>query len=256
MEIKCSTVRILSIDIGIQNFAYYIEDVDIPCLQRIASDFRLVPFKFRKLCCNDYTRPIIDALLLSGRCIDFCVTQLAPQGTSFCDTVRKNTISFLKSKDIFETVDFVVIEAQYIKRGSANFDALKLAETVFTFFVVTFPAKEVFSFPSKYKTLCFQDILHGYTHKKTKKQRKTFTVDLVLYMGKDLAALVELHRKLFRKRNRNIKELIKGFEKEPHTKRLAEQIILNKQKLDDVCDAKIQCQAFKFVLISNKIVLK
>lgn len=195
-----SEIQIASFDIGIKNFAYYIEKCDPTALKENVYD---------------------------GCVVEMNVVDL----TSVCendDTVRQALISTLNSlKEKLMSVSTVLLEQQYFntyvknrKRSGtqANIKAIKICENVAMWFNMTFPEKKVVIFPSFNKTRSL-----GAPPDLTKPQRKKWTVEKmfeILDARKDAMSIEFLRKK-------------KKMEK---------------QKLDDIADAMMQCQAYKLTL--------
>ena len=122
-------------------------------------------------------------------------------------------------------------------------DAIKIAECVMTWFLTNYPDKEIMYFGSQNKT----QIL-GAPYSMTKIQRKKWAEEKVreiytLREDKSMIDLFNLKDTIFRKRlnsEEKIMEYINMYSKD-NSKDVRE-----KQKLDDIGDVCIQCQAYKF----------
>jgi hypothetical protein len=140
--------------------------------------------------------------------------------------VRRALFSHLeKFRSLWDICNVFVIEQQYFNtftpkgrktRGTeANVKAIKIAEGVLAWFLINYPEREIEYFGSQYKTQML-----GAPDKLNKPQRKKWSVEKTITdferLGKD-------------------KEL-------EHLRKRKKQ----KQKLDDMCDAYVQCQAYKF----------
>lgn len=262
-------MRIASIDIGKKNFAQYIEDFDETELEKYKTTYSELPKTFQRRVkgkMNANVEEILQGIFLCGKRVQFGVYDLRRNKSSndLDIPTRRNILAHLdRFKDLWSTCDVVIIEQQYFHSlssngartpgGGANVDAIKMAELVLAWFLITFPEKPhgwIGYFGSQFKTQML-----GADPKLTKIQRKTWAVDkskeiytsrndedaLMLY---DLS--VEVKGKRFTKEER-VSEFLCPFEdKEECVRELAEKIVREKQKLDDVADCCLQAQAYKF----------
>ena len=227
-------IRIASFDIGLRNFAQYVEEVDVATIQKLNTRYKSLPAKLQRRVkgqMNDAIREILDELFMCGKRIELGVYDL-----NVCDDAdppyemdaRRSVIAHLESfRDVFNTCDIIVIEQQYfstftpgkLKKTAgteANVKAIKIAESVMSWFLIRFPYKEVVFFGSQFKTQTL-----GAPDNLTKPQRKKWSIEKatdILTKRGDVYAL----------------DCMKRSKK------------IGKQKQDDVCDALIQCQAYKF----------
>lgn len=252
-------IRIASFDIGINNFACYVEDIECEVLYRLREQYNEIPRKYRKALTNIHTKRIINQLLKSGKIVSVSVRNLSDGQSKLNITIKKNIIShLLTQKKLFKTCDVFVIEAQFVnmRRGrrnrGINVDAMKVAEIVSAFMIIKFPTKEVYSFPSRHKTECFG------SEAINKQQRKKWCVEfgekMCIFRGDtELVKICNLSKSIKRKRKIDYNKHFHPFVKSnKEIKIIARQIIKTRQKLDDIFDAMIQCKAFMLkVLIAN-----
>lgn len=231
-----SSRKILSIDIGLKNFAQYIETISSDDMTAFKNIYTSIPVSKRTKDNSDI-KDIICEMALKGKREHISVHNILKddeeaQDKYFDISIRKKIIEHLDSqREVFHDVDTVVIEQQYFKTfsygkrgkpvnvkggGEANIRAIKISEIVISWFLIHFPLKEVIVFPSSDKTETF-----GAPKNLTKPQRKKWSI--------------EFCTSLFEKREDDyVLDLFK------RTKKIC------KQKLDDMCDAMLQCQAFKY----------
>jgi len=227
------TLRICSFDIGIVNFAQYIESVKIKEILRLVGHYQSLPAKIRneRIPKSSALIDIRDAVCLIGRRKSFGVYNLDPVGEKnppYTNLTRKEVIAHLeRHKSKFDKCDVFVIEQQYFstfsfgrrKNGTeANVKAIKVAECVHTWLEINYPFKIINTFPSMNKT----QIL-GAEPKLTKAQRKTWAV--------------KKSRSIYQ--DRNDQSSINRYDSYKKSK----------QKQCDVSDAMLQCQAYKFRML-------
>lgn len=281
MSTEDDYIRIASFDIGKKNFASYIEDCHRPTLEQLSEEYyeifrtkasRINPLKEASQ--RTAYMSIIKRVCLSGNMVHTGVYDLRDDKTS--DTLdvatRLNIIRHLESlRDWWDTCDVIIIEQQFFNvftgfksrrpgnSGGANVDALKIGEIVMTWFLMTYgggttdsPLKEIYSYGSQFKT----QIL-GAPKRQTKAQRKTWSTIKTeeLYHDRRDWQMKRLYRfreacKHKRPSEEKKREIIREFAKRVHDRPdivyLAKRILYDKQKLDDISDTCMQCQAFKF----------
>jgi hypothetical protein len=187
---------ILSFDIGLRNFAYYIEKED-----------------------GNIKMDVVDILSLEDVDGDEYTIQLRKKVIETLDgVIQENPV-----KDILQTT--VLIEQQYFntysfgkktKKGTeANIKAIKVAETVTTYFLIKLNGCNVVHVPSSLKTKAL-----GAPAKLTKPQRKKWAIEKAMELLSSRGDTATLD---FLTRMKKVR----------------------KQKLDDVCDAMLQCEAWK-----------
>lgn len=261
-------VRLASFDIGKVNFAHYIEDIDVSKILSVEKEYTTLPKKLQRKTKGELSeemKKIIDDLYLSGERIHTGVYDIRVDSSSqfFDIKTRKNLICHLDSyRSLFSECDIFVIEQQYFKTWSgrkkksgpgteANVDAIKIAEAVVTWLLCEYPLKEVMYFGSQNKTQML-----GAPWNLTKTQRKKWArVECrrlyELRNDKSLIDLFELEDRVFRKRltdESKIKSYIQTYNKSNSKDgyELATKVVRQRQKLDDISDACLQAQAFKF----------
>jgi hypothetical protein len=267
-----TTLRIASFDIGKKNFAQYVEDSDVATLQKLEETYDLLPQKLKRKCSgamNSEIEDILNQLYLNSKRVQTGVYDLRDDKTS--DNLdlktRINLLSHLESyTKIWDTCDIFIIEQQYFKtwggskkgkskKGAgteANVDAIKIAEATFMWFLNAYPFKKIMYFGSQNKT----QIL-GAPIKMTKTERKNWATDKsrnIHELREDygMMELFKLNDLVFRKRlntEKLIEKYISTYPSEKCSKdciELVEKIVRYRQKLDDVGDSCVQCQAFKY----------
>jgi hypothetical protein len=223
-------IRVASIDPGKKNFATYVEEFDITKLDKIKTKYDLLPKKEQRRVKGPVSKDmqkILDAVVKCGTRVQIGVYNLKGcEEDTLDEQTRRNILAHLDSfKELWDTIDIFIIEQQFFNiyggrkgkggtSGGANMDALKIAEMCMCWFMIHYPFKQVISFGSQFKTQMI-----GCGDKMTKPQRKKWAIE----KGREIAEM------------RKDEELISFLEK----KRGA-------VKKDDVCDAMIQLQAFKF----------
>lgn len=246
--IRGKSLCIASFDIAKKNFAHYIEYLNSTHLNALKL------LRLSKV--DSYT--IADNLSLIGERIDTGVFDLRPNGQDVLDIdTRKNIIRHLEDyKPIFQKVDVFVIEQQYFrtmgKRGlskptGANVDAIKIGELLVTWLLTSFPSKDIDYFPSNLKTKIYTNT------RLNDKDRKRFSIEKasVLYKnrGDDIYRVYSVAEEMRGRRIITEKSVLiytdRFKDSDPDIRDLAEQVVRDRQKLDDVSDAFLQCQAFK-----------
>lgn len=260
-------IRIASFDIGKKNFAQYVEDADTETLLRLEAQYNSLPKSLQrrvKGAMNSKILGILDEIYVSGERVQTGVYDLRDDQTSdkLDIPTRLNIIRHLERfRELWDTCDIFIIEQQFFKTWSgrskrsvgteANVDAIKIAEGVLMWFLNEYPFKTVDYFGSQNKT----QIL-GAPWKMTKNQRKKWAEDKSreIYELREDYGMVELFAladRIFRKRL-DTEERIRGHldtfpdDCPEDCSVLAERLVRERQKLDDVGDACVQCQAFKY----------
>jgi hypothetical protein len=227
---------IASFDIGIKNFAQYVEEFSLEDLKILNKKYHdTVPAALKKRVKTILTPEIevvLEEMFLKGNRLEMGVYDLTEgdDDDSFDISSRRAIFKHLDTfRELWSKCDMFMIEQQYFnmttfgpagakktKGGDANIRAIKIAENVASWFLINFPDKDVVFFGSQYKTQSL-----GAEDGLTKPQRKKWAIDKatdILTKRKDEYALD------FMKRSKKIA----------------------KQKQDDMCDALIQCQAYKY----------
>lgn len=273
LALLMDSLRIVSFDIGKKNLAYYVEDCSFDDLKNIKSDYDKLPTKSKKRKMkeehSEELREIVDRICLSGKRVITCVHDVREDTTSdkFDVPTRRNIIKLLDSLiDIFSSAHLVLIEQQFFstwsakgkqKGSEANVDAIKIAELVFSWFLITFPFKEVRYISSVNKTLVL-----GAPYGLDKVQRKEWSImktRQVYYSRKDegMMEIFKLKDASFRKRLNDPEKQSALVEKHITTNNqrdidlLSKSIVEKKQKLCDISDAFTQTQAAKFMIFMN-----
>lgn len=238
------TIRIASFDIGKKNLAFYAEDVDVKRIRNLESKYNSLLKKHRRRKGGVLFKPVEDILndmFRYAKHVDggHGVFDIREYEDNILDIhVRANLHKLMESYMwLWTTCDIVCIEQQFFnpraksKGGGANMDAIKIGECLFSWFVDNFyPHKIIEYFGSQYKTqllgapLRVEDKKGGWKPM-SKQDRKDWSVEkaeeIFLLRGvKDVADMFGSAKKGKRKRGQ--------------------------QKMDDVADCVIQCQAYKF----------
>lgn len=259
-------MRIASFDVGYCNFAQYIEDVtDENILIQLKERYNSLPKKDKRRVKGEMNKDICDILnkiTLSGKRVSTGVYNFTCNEIS--DLNKDTRLRFIKHlrefEELWKTCDIFVIEQQFFNTGGfgqvrkagsgANVDAIKLAESLYIWFLDKYPDKEITYFGSQFKTQIF-----GAPWKMTKLERKKWATEKCkdIYNAredKEMSILFDLAEAVKRKQiktEERVEEFKNNFFVEnDDTKYLSDIIIRNKQKLDDIADAMIQCQAYKF----------
>lgn len=209
--------RILFIDIGQVNFAFYIEEYNEKEL------FREISFSYKtKISRKNNIEKIRNICYKNGKFVNIFVLSVQDKD-SFVET-RKNLFSYLQSNyKEFKTCDVVRIEQQFVSNfGKSKFEmnmkAIQLAECTFSWFYLFFPEKDIDFFPSRLKTEKL-----GCEKMKKKKDRKKWCemkAEEIFSLRNDDKAL----------------KLLNEFKE-------------NGQKLDDMCDCCCMAQALSLIHI-------
>lgn len=259
--------RIASFDVGKVNFAQYVEDVDTDKVLKLEEKYKKLPKKFKRRVrgpMNSLISELLEEMYLTGTRIQTGVYDLREDKESkkLDLQTRVNIILHLnKYMWVWDKCDVFVIEQQFFKtwgrRGKkskggseANVDAIKVAEAIMTWFLVEYPSKTVIYFGSSNKTLMLGAPC-GLGDNKRKKWAIQKTRDIYEKRNDyDMIELFKLSDRIYRK-HLNKEEKIQGFidsyqGKSDDGKYLAKRLVRERQKLDDISDACLQAQAFKF----------
>jgi len=264
---ETQTCRIVSFDIGKKNFAQYVEDFSLHELINLRQEYLKIPKEKRKKIRNPLgseSANILNKIYLGGKRIQTGVYDLRHDRSSN-ELDLKTRINILQHLerffDLWETCNIIVIEQQYFKttgrsgkRGKgteANVDAIKIGELVLTWFLTTFMFKEIRYFGSQFKTQILGAPL-GLNDSQRKRWAKNKAEEIyVMRDDRDALSLWKLERLVYRKRigenEDKIQHYLSQFEGTGNdVKEMASKIVRDRQKLDDIGDACIQCQAYKF----------
>lgn len=272
------TLRIASFDIGKVNFAQCIEETDEHLLEKLSEKYHNLPKKLQRRIKGPFTpeiKEILDELASCSKITHFGVFDLRydKESNNLDVKTRLNIIKHLESFDyLWEDCDIIIIEQQYFnalgrrknngtieKAGGVNADALKIAEIVMAWFLMMHPTKEIISYGSRFKT----EILGSPKEINTKEKRKKWTTQKFQEISEsrhdeNIIPLFNLINQVKGKRHKtttdNFESFFTPFEgKNEDVQRLATQIIRDRQKMDDISDTVMQCQAYKFMKFIAKI---
>lgn len=235
-------IRICTIDIGVITFTIYIEDTSLSVLQKLRDRYRLLPKQLQRRTKGPMCPPlkkIFEEMYISGQRRFLEVTDIRSEkmkyegkkGNGPLDVqTRVNLAVYLESiKDVFEDVDIIRIEQQYVsmggrkKQAAANMNAIKLGEDVFFWLATNFPEKDLDYFGARFKS----EVL-GSPEKLSKPQRKKWSV----------VKATEIFEM------RGDTEILDFFTECTRRRRKGEET--PRQKLDDPCDTVCMCQALKY----------
>lgn len=261
-------IRIASFDIGKKNFAQYIEDADVQTLLRLEKEYNELPKSFRRKVKGSMNSKILDLLddvYVSGIRVQTGVYDLRndKESDKLDIPTRLNIIRHLEEyRGLWDTCDVFIIEQQYFKTWNgrskskssgteANVDAIKIAEGVLMWFLNDYPFKTIEYFGSQNKT---QILGAPWSMKKDHRKKWAENKSREIYeMRKDksMIELFNLSDLIYRKRLNTEKQIVFYLSTYPNDcsedcRILAERLVRERQKLDDIGDACIQCQAFKF----------
>lgn len=225
-------LRIANFDIGKKNFAYYVEDCEIPTIEKLSKRWKLLPSKIRTASMSktpEEIKKMQEETMIRSKTVDVAVEDLRFTDKDVLDIeTRENIIEYLRSKSaLWSTCDVIVIEQQFfntygqgrrskkVPGTGANVDAIKIAELVLTFFMICFPQIRVFSFGAQFKTRML-----GAPPDLKKEQRKKWASE----KAREIAE---------KRKDRRFLDYCAECKK-------------RKQKVDDISDCLIMCQAFKY----------
>jgi len=220
--------NILSIDVGMNNLALYIESIDTDKL----SDVKKISNRYDKngeptteMTCE------LNKIFTLGQNVWMDKVNITSDTDKFIGTKRKRRLvdnnmlnrltNYLDSnKQLFSTVDTVIIEQQLKTNPSAQ----QLQYHIRSWFLINWPNKTFYCFPSKNKTQvlgCYKKLANksGVLTKITKTQRKNWAKDkakYILTLREDESTLEYIFK-------------------------------TNKSKADDLSDCICQCQAFIYL---------
>lgn len=258
-------IRLTSIDIGRRNFAQYIEDFSSNEIIALESQYRKLPKNKKRRVKGVMPieiQEIQDKLLLMGTRVQTGVYNFAEEDEDrdWDIDARKNLLAHLnKYVELWDSTDIFVIEQQFFntsfggkkkgKSSGANIIAIKIAECTFTWFLIKYPNKTITYFGSQNKTQLFGAPYMTKDERKrwaTEKAKELYTIR----KDQDMINVFELSNTVKRKQIKT-EEKVDFFKKtckctSIDANELADKIIREKQKLDDISDACIQAQAFKY----------
>ena len=225
-------IAIASIDVGLVNFAQWCERVEISKLKKYQRQYQALPKTQRKVRNpSKALSHIIRRVCQTGKRLQSGVYNFSGghPDPPYDLEIRSRLIAHLDSfKTLWDQIDIVVIEQQYYQpfgrasvNNNSNIKALKISETVLTWFLIHYPFKEVCLFGAKYKT----EVL-GAPPKLTKPQRKRWST---------LKGIEILER-------RGDHKMIKRLQAQKK----------KGQKPEDQMDALNQLQAYKFLALVSE----
>jgi len=255
-------LKIASFDMGKNNFAQYVEKCSLDKLLELNEKYKTLDTSLRRRTkgpMNDSIRKILEELFLCGERLDIGVfnfqTGIASDSKKLDNYIRLNFLKHMEQyRWLWEKCDIFLIEQQFVntfvRGGGINIDALKLGEALTIWLLDRFPEKTVVSFGSQYKTQVL-----GAPEKLKKPQRKKWAVEKTLDIftlreDKEAVQVYGLTENIKRKRlNTEDKIQLYLIEFESCTKDivlLANRIVRDRQKLDDISDVVVQAQAYKY----------
>lgn len=261
---KCVAMKLIaSFDIGKKNFAQYVERFDEVMLAPLQKKYASLPKNKQRRVkgpMNDEIAKILEAIYMIGERVQVGVYDLRAdvESKKLDVATRKNILLHLDSySELWESCDTILIEQQFFRtsvykgRGTeANVDAIKIGELVLGYFLNEYPYKEVLYFGSQNKTLML-----GAPYQLDKSGRKKWASVKAerIYRDRedsDMIEVLDLKDRIFRKRLTSIdrqNEFIESCKAvSADCKVLAERLVRDRQKLDDISDCLLQLQAFKF----------
>lgn len=256
-------LRIASFDIGRVNFAQYLEDSSIESLRSLSKRYSSLPKSQQRRVKGKMTKDISDILnemYLNSERLDFGVFDLSSVDSDTLDhECRLNILQHLQSfKEWWDSCDVFILEQQFFTnapwaknkgQGGANMVANRIAEIVYSFFLLTYDSKiEELSVDTSLDYIedsiakgkkfilnlssTFKTNILGAPDKLTKPKRKEWSRVKALEIC-ELRGDEEGIALLSGKKKRGEKRISKGKNK------------LTQNKKDDVSDAMLQCQAMK-----------
>ncbi len=235
-------MRICGIDIGLKNFAHFIDEFDETCLKNMK---------------------IIDDIYKCGKRISCNVKDLSHNDKDeWNDNTRENLVVYLNSyKHLFETCDKVRVEQQYFSghtmknEAMSNVKAIRICECVMMWFKCSLPHVDVKTVPaaSKYVNVGMP------ATQKTKAQRKTWSgenIERIMTLRNDdeFVKFTTLKKDTFKKQvkkwskdkiDEHLDKFIEGEIKEIARSHLC----IESQKIDDIGDAFLITHIEKVKLI-------
>lgn len=254
-------MRIASFDVGRCNFAQYVEDFDMDFLIKLKGEYKSLPKCDQRRVKGPMNKGVEKILkkVSTKKCkrIQTGVYNFTKEKSQKLDNdVRLKLIKHLNEyKYLFEGCDIFIIEQQYFSTGGrrakagVNMDAIKLGESLYFWLLLNFPKKDVMYFSSSYKTQIF-----GATLKMTKDQRKKWATEKVreIYEKRndvDMINIFNLCDEVKGKRMNSEEKILEyniNCPVEENLYELRKKVVCEKQKMDDVSDACLQCQTYKF----------
>lgn len=236
---KLEILRVVSIDPGIKNFAFYTEDI-VP--SRIASFKKKIKGRggrIKNIDDNILTEVYSEGCsLIEGTGVyELVDSEIKLNKIKLNNEIREKLYYLLeKYKPLWESCHHVIIEEQFIcvggaNKGTVNMKLVKIAEAVYTWLLSRYPNINISYFPPRTKYVFNKCPIFT-----EKINRKTKAVTQVKMKKSD--------RKLWGIQKG--KEILKYKGEEELIERLDSTKGDSKQKLDDICDCILQLQAFKW----------
>lgn len=236
-------LRIVSFDIGTINFAQSIEVCDSKKLEELSEEYYNLSKRLQRRVRGVMTpeiKSIYERMFKTSKIIDCGVYNFKSKiEESDSDDTKSKSLSLSIRRELFKhcesfkkefaKCDIAVIEQQFFssapfnrfrRGGGANINAIKLAECLTSWLMINLPNIEIFHFPSPFKTQML-----GAPDKMKKPDRKKWAVQKAMEICNirgDKITLQKLQPPEKRKRG------------------------VRRQKMDDISDTIIQCQAYKF----------
>ncbi len=260
-------ITLASIDIGSSNFAQYIEQFSVKKIQQLQKQYEKLP-KAKKRRVKGPITPEIEQILrdtaLSGTRLQTGVYDFTVDGGGWDQNARHNLLKHLDYYlELWNDCDMFVIEQQFFhmatfgkkgpKRGKAsgaNVDAIKIAEAVYMWFLDKFPWKIILYFGSQFKTQIF-GAPWGIDKSARKKWSTQKSEEIYVDRGdQDMILIYQLARDVKGKRFKTEEQIVAFLNKYKFESidciELANKIVRNRQKLDDISDTLVQAQVFKY----------
>lgn len=255
-----------SFDIGKKNFAHYVESLsedDIVRLESLRTEYSQLPKKQQRRVkgpMNPRIKNILDGVCLTGTRVHTGVYDLRDDKESNILDIqtRRNILMHLDSyRSLWSRCDRIIIEQQFFRTGiykgrgtEANVDAIKIGELVIGWFLNEFPYRDISYFGSQNKTLMLGA---PYNLDKSGRKRWACVKGEEIYRARgdvDMIELFDLMKRIYRKRLTSparCEEFLNSCNAvSEDCKKLANRLIYDRQKMDDVFDCLAQLQAYKF----------
>ena len=255
-----SQLRIAFFDIGKKNFAQYVEDCDIDELKSLNDRYNQLPKNLQRRVkgnMNPEIEGILNDMYKSSSTLHMGVFDLRNENEENIldyDT-RKNIITHLeKYKNWWDTCDIIGIEQQFFtnapfarskKSGGANIDAIKISEIVCSWFLMTYPTKDIKNLTSfknigtdkhiGFLSAPFKTLILGMPNKCN---RKKWAVQKAIEICE------------IREEKENVEMLTARKKRGATVKKGKNKVTVNKK--DDVCDCILSAQALKMKFFIGK----
>lgn len=231
-----ASIKIASFDIGRVNFAFYVGEINVSQVLDLSSSYQSFPSPEKNLFNPRNKRPfslssrqkeLMSQLHTSIHSCCYRVRNISSNAQRLDMRTRSNLFQLLSEyHDVWKEVDILIIERQYVqargKKATANFEALRLAETCFTWFQIHYPRMPCFYYPASIKVYylgCPR------WHQTSKGIRKITKAQRKKWAEKKAHEIANLNHDT---------SLLQYFA----------TLKQHKQKIDDVADCIIQCHSF------------